>query len=174
MHENSGMNGVDVLTDGFARVAEAVHEAARGLDLAALHHRPDEQANSIAWLLWHLTRVQDDHVSDVAGVEQAWEQGWADRFALPLPPGDTGFGHTTEDVDAVRVDSAELLTGYHDAVYENTLSYLGGLDDDDLDVVIDESWTPPVTLGVRLVSVIADDLQHAGQAAYVRGLSLRH
>jgi hypothetical protein len=27
-----------------------------------------------------------------------------------------------------------------------------------------------VTLGVRLVSVLSDDLQHVGQAAYVRGL----
>jgi hypothetical protein len=36
--------------------------------------------------------------------------------------------------------------------------------------VVDASWDPPVTLGVRLVSVISDDLQHAGQAAYLRGM----
>ena len=35
------------------------------------------------------------------------------------------------------------------------------------------SWDPPVTLGVQLVSVIADDLQHAGQAPFVRGILQR-
>ena len=50
------------------------------------------------------------------------------------------------------------------------MAYLATLDDDDLDRVVDTRWDPPVTVGVRLVSVIADDLQHVGQAAYVRGL----
>ena len=40
----------------------------------------------------------------------------------------------------------------------------------DLERVVDTSWDPPVTLGVRLISVISDDLQHAGQAAYAAGL----
>ncbi|WP_298180916.1 DUF664 domain-containing protein [Saccharomonospora sp.] len=168
------MKSVDVLTDGFERVKEAVHDVARGLGASALNHRVDSQANSIAWLLWHLTRVQDDHVSEVAGTEQVWHSGgWIDRFGLPLSPGDTGFGHTSEDVAAVRVKTPKLLTGYYDAVHDNTLEYLGELDDDDFDIVVDESWEPPVTLGVRLVSVIGDSLQHAGQAAYVRGLMRR-
>ena len=38
------------------------------------------------------------------------------------------------------------------------------------DRVVDRTWDPPVTLGVRLVSILDDDTQHAGQAAYVRGL----
>lgn len=174
MHQNFLMRSVDILIDGFGRVKEAVHDAACGLNASSLNHRLDSRANSIAWLLWHLTRVQDDHVSEVAGVEQVWHaQGWIDRFGLPLSAGDTGFGHTSEDVAAVRVKSAKLLTGYYDAVHDNTLAYLEGLEDADFDVVVDESWDPPVTLGVRLVSVIADSLQHAGQAAYVRGLVLR-
>jgi uncharacterized damage-inducible protein DinB len=165
---------VDVLIDGFGRVREAVHDAVRGLKVTELNHRLDQRANSITWLLWHLTRVQDDHVSEVAGREQTWtSEGWYDRFDLPLSPDDTGFGHTSEEVASVRVNSPKLLTGYYDAVHAHTLSYLDGISDEDLDVVVDESWTPPVTLGVRLVSVIADDLQHAGQAAFVRGILLR-
>jgi hypothetical protein len=73
-------------------------------------------------------------------------------------------------VAAVQVDSADLLTGYYDAVHERTVAYLTTLSDADLDRIVDERWDPPVTLGVRLVSVISDDLQHAGQAAYARGL----
>ncbi|GAA5020768.1 hypothetical protein GCM10025734_75280 [Kitasatospora paranensis] len=124
--------------------------------------------------MWHLTRIQDDHVADVAGAEQLWTaDGWADRFALPLPPGDTGYGHGPDEVAAVRVGSADLLTGYHDAVHARTAAYVRTLRDTDLGRVVDERWDPPVTLGVRLVSVVSDDLQHAGQAAFVRGALLR-
>lgn len=124
-------------------------------------------------MLWHLARVQDDHIADVAETEQVWlVQNWATRFELPLDEEDTGYGHDPDQVESVRA-SAELLTGYYDAVHEQTLRYVTGLSDADLDEVIDASWSPPVTLGVRLVSVIADDLQHAGQAALLNGFLRR-
>ena len=71
---------------------------------------------------------------------------------------------------AVRPESAQALIDYHQAVAERTRTFLAGLRPADLDRVVDEAWDPPVTLGVRLVSVIGDDLEHVGQAAYVRGL----
>ncbi|WP_406691026.1 DinB family protein [Saccharopolyspora sp. ID03-671] len=167
------MTSADVLVDAFSRVQEAVHEAVDGLDEEQLAHRIDDGANSIAWLVWHLARVQDDHIADVAEIEQVWlAQNWASRFALPLDEEDTGYGHDTDQVESVRA-SGELLTGYYDAVHEQTLRFVTGLDDAELDEVIDASWSPPVTLGVRLVSVIADDLQHAGQAALLNGFLRR-
>lgn len=168
------MGSVELLTDAFDRIKETVHDVVGGLDADALAYRVDDEANSIAWLIWHLTRVQDDHIADVAEREQVWTaSGWAERFGLSLPAEDTGYGHSSEDVAAVRVDDGKLLTGYHDAVHEQTVDYISGIGDADLDVVVDESWDPPVTLGVRLVSVIGDDMQHAGQAAFVRGIVLR-
>jgi uncharacterized damage-inducible protein DinB len=162
-----------VLIDAFDRVREAVHEVLEDLSPELLTFRPDPEANSIAWLVWHLTRVQDDHVSAVEGSEQAWHsQGWVDRFGLPLERSDTGYGHDHSQVGLVRAD-ADLLAGYYDAVHARTVEYLRTLRPTDLDRVVDERWDPPVTLGVRLVSVIADDLQHAGQAAYTRGLAQR-
>jgi hypothetical protein len=138
-----------------------------------LAYRVDDRANSIAWLVWHLTRVQDDHVADVAGLEQVWTaKGYADRFGLPFPPSATGYGDSADDVAAVRVESGELLAAYYDAVHQQTVDYVRGLTDDDLPRIVDERWDPPVTLGVRLLSVVSDDLQHAGQAAFVRGLLL--
>jgi hypothetical protein len=89
---------------------------------------------------------------------------------LPFDRSDTGYGHSSDEVAAVHLESGELLTGYHDAVYRQTLNYVEQLTDADLARIIDESWDPPVSLAVRLVSVIADDLQHAGQAAFVRGI----
>ncbi|NVI90538.1 DUF664 domain-containing protein [Actinomadura sp. BRA 177] len=165
------MTSAHLLTDGFDRVQGVVHGAAGGLTAQQLAYRPADGANSIAWLVWHLTRVQDDHVADAAGTAQVWtEDGWDGRFGLPLDASDTGYGHTGDEVAAVQVESAELLTGYHDAVHDRTVKYVSALTDGDLERVVDRAWDPPVTLAVRLVSVISDDLQHAGQASYVRGL----
>jgi uncharacterized damage-inducible protein DinB len=168
------MNTAELLIDAFGRVREVVYEAVTSLTADQLTFRPDPDANSIAWLVWHLTRIQDDHVAGAAEVEQVWtSRGWVERFALPFHPRAHGYGHTSADVAAVRVASADLLTGYYDAVHEQTLRYVADLKDDDLARVVDRSWDPPVTLGVRLISVISDDLQHAGQAVYIRGMILR-
>lgn len=166
------MRETDLLEDAFGRVREAVHATVEGLRPADLELRVDDRANSIAWLVWHLTRVQDDHVADAAGTEQVWTtNGWADRFGLPFAATETGFGHGPDEVAQVRVSDPALLTGYHNDVHARTVEYLHTLTAGDLDRVIDESWDPPVTLGVRLVSVIGDDMQHVGQAAFVRGIA---
>ena len=165
------MNSSEILADAFERVSESVHRATENLDAPSLLARLDGQSNSIAWLVWHLTRVQDDHVADLLETDQIWiSAGWVDRFRLPFPPEDTGYGHSSDDVAAVVVSSPNLLLGYFDEVHDRTAHFLRGLSETDLDRVIDERWNPPVTLGVRLVSVIADDLQHAGQAAFLRGV----
>jgi hypothetical protein len=159
------------MEDAFGRVRGVVHRVVRGLTPEQLSHRLGPDANSIAWLIWHLTRIQDDHVAHVAGIDQVWtSEGWADRFALPFDPRDTGYGHSSADVASVRVDSGDLLTGYYEDVHAQTLRFLDGLSESDLDRVVDDNYDPPVTLGVRLVSVIDDDIQHAGQAAFVKGL----
>jgi hypothetical protein len=168
------MNSAALLADAFDRVREIVHSTVTGLTPEELAVRLDEEANSIGWLVWHLTRVQDDHVAGVAGTEQVWTAGgWADRFGLPFPPGAIGYGQSSAQVAQVRVESAVLLTDYYDAVHEQTLHFVRGLRDEELDTVVDRSWDPPVTMGVRLVSVLSDDLQHAGQAAFIRGILSR-
>jgi Protein of unknown function (DUF664) len=168
------MTSAELLIDAVGRIRGIVRRAVDGLPPEQLTFRVDPEANSIAWLVWHLTRIQDDHVAGVAGAEQVWtSQGWVERFGLPFDPRDTGYGHRADEVAAVGVDSGELLVGYYDAVHEHTVRYVERLGDADLARIVDRSWDPPVTLGVRLVSVIADDLQHAGQAAFVRGILQR-
>lgn len=164
------MHAKDILIDAYTRIQEEVHAAVEGLTLDDLHRRPAPDANSVAWLVWHLTRVQDDHVA-AFDLDQVWlTQDWEKRFGLDLKPHDIGYGHTSAQVAKVRVDSADLLTGYYDAVHAQSLEALRGLTAADLDRVVDENWDPPVTLGVRLISVLSDDLQHVGQVAYLRGL----
>ena len=167
------MTSTDVLVDAFERIRDVVHPAVNGLTPDELAFRPSGESNSIAWLVWHLTRIQDDHVAGLDGSEQVWtEKGWIDRFALPLDPTDTGYGHDPDTVAAVIADASSLL-GYFENVHERTLDFIRSLTEADLDRVVDRSWDPPVTVSIRLVSVIADDLQHAGQAAYVRGILQR-
>jgi uncharacterized damage-inducible protein DinB len=165
------MRSRDVLTHTYEQIAETLTRTVEGLGPDDLARRVAPGANPIGWLAWHLLRVQDDHVADVAGTEQVWTaDGWAGRFGLPVDDAATGYGMSEAEVDAVRVSSADLLLGYSHAVHTRTAEFLRGLSDEDLDRVVDTRWDPPVTLGVRLVSVLSDDLQHLGQAAYVRGL----
>jgi hypothetical protein len=167
------MTSAELLADAFDRIRQIVHRVLDGLEPGQLAFRVDPEANSIAWLVWHLTRIQDDHLADAFRAEQVWtSQGWVERFGLPFDPGDTGYGHGPDEVAAVRAAAAELV-GYHDAVHQQTTRQLAPVVDADLDRIVDRSWDPPVSLGVRLVSVVADDLQHAGQATFVRGILQR-
>jgi hypothetical protein len=161
----------ELLVDGFGRVQGIVHRVLDGLSEEQLTARLDPGANPIGWLVWHLSRVQDDHVADVAGTEQVWTaRGWADRFGLPYGTAAIGYGQSSAEVGRFGGVSAEQLAGYYDDAHAATVEFVRDLGDGDLDRVVDTSWDPPVTLAVRLVSVISDDLQHAGQAAFVRGV----
>ena len=165
------MDVAALFVETYDRLPHLVRAAVADLEPEQLATAPQPGANTIGWLVWHLTRVEDDQIAQVAGFEQVWASGgWADRFGLPADPSDIGYGHTAEQVASVRPSSAQLLIDHHDAVHEGALGFLRGLTSSDLDRVVDASWDPPVTLGVRLVSVVDDCLQHAGQAAYIRGL----
>ena len=165
------MQSRDLLSYAYEQIQNTLRRAVDGLDADQLAARVGPEANTIGWLAWHLLRVQDDHVAEVADREQVWTaKGFAERFGLPFDAAATGYGFSPEQVAEVRIGSTDLLLEYAAAVHAQTAHFLQGLSDDDLDRVVDTRWDPPVTLGVRLVSVLSDDLQHVGQAAYVRGL----
>lgn len=163
----------EILRDSFGRIRELVEGVCQGLSAAQATYRPDADANTIAWLIWHLTRVQDDHLAGLGDGGQVWtREGWNERFALPFDAEAHGYGQSPADVAEVQTDPA-LLVAYHADVHRATLTYVDGLGADELARVVDTGWDPPVTVSVRLVSVISDCLQHLGQAAYVRGLAER-
>ena len=165
----------ELLVDGFGRIRENVAGVLSGLTPDQLAHQVAPGANPISWLVWHLTRVQDDHVANAFGAEQVWSaDGWAGRFGLRPEMMDHGYGHSAAEVTeiAAATASAELLAEYHEATYAQTVKLVAEVTNADLDRIVDTRWTPPVTLAVRLMSVLDDDMQHSGQAAYVRGLLL--
>ena len=160
-----------LLLELYGRIPPLAARAVDGLDAEALAWAPDPGANSIGWLVWHLTRVQDHHVAELLDADQLWTSGpWAGQCGLEPDPSNTGYGHSPADVRAVRPENAEVLLDYLAQVDARTRALLDGLAPADLDRIVDTRWDPPVTLGVRLVSIADDCLQHAGQAAYVRGL----
>ena len=168
---NRGVDVSSLLLELYGRIPPLARHAVDGVDLGRLTERPSPDSNTIAWLVWHLARVQDHHVAELLGTDQLWVGGeWASRFGLDPDPTNTGYGHAAQEVAAVRPERPEVLLEYLDAVSERTSTMLEDLVPTDLDRIVDRSWDPPVTMGVRLVSIADDSLQHAGQAAYVRGL----
>lgn len=181
---SSTVTATDILRDAYGRIRDALPGLLHGLDEGTLLWRPDRDANSIGWLAWHLTRVQDDHVAGVGGVDQVWTgEGFHQRFRLPYEVEDIGYGQTSAEVGAFTVTDVDLLVGYHEAVHTMTMRVLDELDgasdggdgteDSGYARVIDASWDPPVTVAVRLVSVIGDAQAHLGQIGYLRGLAQR-
>ena len=163
----------DLLLDALGRIPDMVHGVVKGLSAEELTARLDPGANSIAWLIWHLSRIEDDHVAEVAGRPQEWTTGdWARRWGLPFDETDTGYGHTSREVAAVTGD-ARMLLGYFDAVHTVATDFVRTLSDADLDRIVDENWDPPVTLGVRLISVAGHNFEQAAQADLIRGILQR-
>ncbi|NOX29720.1 MAG: DUF664 domain-containing protein [Actinobacteria bacterium] len=163
------MNVSELLIELYDRVVPLAEQAVTGLDTEQLVDAP-VGSNSIGWLIWHLARVQDDHLGEIMGSEQIWVSGdWGHRFGLVSDPGNIGYGHGPEDVAAVRPESAAALLEYLVAVAARTRAWLAKLVPDDLDQVVDHYEGDPITMGVRLVSVADDCLQHVGQANYIRG-----
>lgn len=165
------MEWQQLMTDGYERVEQSLARTLEGLSREELDRQPNPECNTIGWLTWHLTRVQDHHISDLMGEEQIWiREGWCSRFGRAADPQDIGWGHTAEQVAAFRSPEPSTLLDYHRAVLARTKRFLGSLSAADLDRQLNEPWYQPLpTVGVRIVSILSDNLQHAGQAAYLRG-----
>jgi hypothetical protein len=161
----------ELLLELYGRIPPLVAAAVDGLSADELATSPSPDANTIGWLTWHLARVQDHHVAELLDTDQIWVEGdWAARVGVAADSNNTGYGHDRSQMQAIRPDGPDVLVEYLDAVQRRTTAMLRSLGETDLDGIVDERWNPPVTMGVRLISIADDSLQHAGQAAYVRGL----
>ena len=161
-----------LIIDGYGRVWQVLEEALDRLPQDDLNQQPRPDCNSMGWLTWHLTRVQDDHIASLMGKGQLWtSEGWHAKFNRAPEPKDIGFGHSSEDVAAFQSPDVKTLLDYHRAVLERTKGYIATLSLSDLDRELNEPWYQPLpTVGVRLISIMSDSLQHAGQIAYLCGL----
>lgn len=163
------MNVADILADAASRVPAQAASVLAGISQETLHAMPNG-ANSIAWLIWHAARQLDLQLADLTSQPQVWEDGWSERLGVPRGSKEIGFGDGPDDVEALRIADPEALEAYLKEAVDAYVAYVRTLSETDLDVVIDTSWDPHVTRGVRLVSLVDDATVHLGQAAYARGV----
>lgn len=171
------MNAIELLKNLVPRPIEALDSFWADLDPSQLNSRPGGHPNSIAWLIWHTARETDAQIAPLVGDEQLWTaDDFETRFNLTgvnLGTADIGLGQSADEARSVTVEETQegkqLLRAYLEAVYDKFAQWVETLNDADLDRIIDEQWDPPVTLGVRVISVIDDATQHIGQAAYIAG-----
>lgn len=161
------MNSIEILTDMAQRPVDAAKRLPH-LTATQLNAHPADHPNSIAWLLWHSGREVDVQLSDLTGAAQQWQQ-FRPRFELGDLGDTVGLGHSPEQASQIRVTDQQLLVAYLEATLTALSEYVESLTDSALGEVIDDSWTPPVTRGARLVSIVDDAAVHVGQAAYAAG-----
>ena len=165
------MDWRELIVDGYDRLPDLVQEVLAGVGAADLDWQPARDCNTLGWTAWHLTRVQDSQIADLAGGEQLWvAEGWHRKFDRPADPEDTGYGDTAARVRAFRSPSGKIQLDYLRATVARTQAYLAALEPADLDRELDEPYRPRPTVAVRILSILADCHQHAGAASYIRGL----
>jgi len=164
------MKPTTILHNAATRPTEAAERLRTSLTPQVLNAHPGGHDNSVAWLLWHTGRELDVQTADLAGTEEVWSTGgFAERTGLGAAGDALGLGHSAEAARAIRTDYGDALVDYVAAATDALLDYISTLSEADLDQIIDENWDPPVSRGVRIVSMIDDAAQHLGQAAYAVG-----
>lgn len=138
------------------------------LGAAQLNAHPAGHPNSIAWLLWHSAREIDVQLAELNDRRQVWED-FGERFELGEIGMGIGYGHSREQARSIVVEDQQLLLDYLEATLAALSGYVRTLGEAQLDEIVDRAWEPPVTRGVRLLSMLDDAIQHVGQAAYAAG-----
>lgn len=167
------MTAAEGLLTALERNWGMVDAALTGLDDATLARCPTEQCNSMAWILWHMTRVLDTFVhTRLQAQPQLWiRDGWYGKFGMAADPDDRGVGWTTEQVRHWHPPTRDIQVGYYEALKQATRAYLGTLSYADMEV---RRVIPPVpeprTVAAALGQFTWDNVAHGGQIAYLRGL----
>lgn len=165
------MNALDILLDAASRPLDALGSLSPHLAEEILNAHPAGHPNSVAWLLWHTGREIDLQLAHLTGLDELWTRdGFRELFALGAVGDGIGYGHTADEARAVVVVDPQLLVDYVRAAVDALSDYIRTLDEHALDDIVDHRWNPPVSRGVRLVSIIDDAAQHVAQAAYVCGM----
>ncbi len=149
-----------------------VDSAMEGLDQETINRIPAEQCNSIAWILWHMSRVVDTFVNTrFQSRPQLWiAGGWHQRFGMGDDPDDRGVGWTMEQVASWSPPDLSVQLGYHQAVREAAAGYLSSATEADLaEVKVIPPAPEPRTVANALGQMVWDAVAHGGQIAYLRG-----
>ena len=171
--ERVGVN--QVIVGLLERATNQIKLATDGATDEQLYYRPTSNANSIAWLVWHLSRLQDLISSSLSGEAEVWHTDrWVEQFALApdLPNEATGWGDSAEQVAAFRVERGTLF-GYMEAAHRVAKERVARLTPAQLEQTVAWGTAETPLLGPAwrvLITLLNDSIQHAGQINYIRGL----
>lgn len=156
------------IVDGLEQAHRSVEGLAEGVTDEQFYHQPTHETNSIAWLVFHLSRWRDKASADATGETQVWiSEGWAQRFGMAEER--TGVGDTPEQVAAFKVPRDQVL-GYADAAHRASVERVSKLAPEQFDEQVDY-WEGTKAPSWRAwAGVIVDSMQHVGQIDYLRGL----
>jgi len=111
--------------------ASAAERTFGGVTDEQMKVRPRPDLNSLAWIMWHITRAEDIILNNVfARRDQVMDDAWLKRLGIARR--DFGIGMTSDEVTALTsaIDVAALRE-YRDAVGTRTREIVGGFKDAD-------------------------------------------
>lgn len=141
--------------------------ALNGLTQEEATWSPSPECNSIAFILWHMTRVEDFFVNRVIRREKELYETkkWQEKLGTPVK----AYGYTVEELRAWPAPKLEILREYANSVRESTLAFLNSISPERLSEVPRPDRSPD-SIGVTLGHVTTEIALHVGQIAYLRGV----
>lgn len=161
------MDTVSFISDCLEQVRIRLLGTCEGMNQEEVLWRPEPYANNIGFVLWHVTRAEDNLVMRLENGHALWVTGgWHEKFGQPVNAPDPG---DRMGLRALAIPGLPVLLGYSQAVGEQTRRLLGELTVDRLDQPIGPSQ-PGQTVTANLRHLITHRNNHHGQMDYIRGL----
>ncbi len=163
------MKATELITLSLKENEEYVNDAIKKLSQDELAWRTKPHSNSIAFLMWHLARVEDLWINRILkGGKEIYEaEGWYKKYKTEIQ--DNGAFFDEAKLKAWPVPTLKLLKEYAAAVRQTTLAYLKTLNEKDLDEPRDFTWMKG-TNGTALSHLISEIGEHSGQIGYIKGI----
>ena len=162
------MDAVTFIWDTLRQVQLRLLATCQGLTQDQVLWRPTPYANNIGFILWHLTRGEDNVISNLSSPEPTlWvSQGWHEKFNQPVEAPDPG---DRMGLQSLPIPGLDVLLGYSEAVHEKSQSFFSALPGERLDQAPDPT-RPQRTVAAALRHLITHKNNHHGQIDYIRGL----
>ncbi len=142
-------------------------EALDGLTQEEAAWSPGVECNSITFILWHLSRVEDFFVNRVIQRQkELYEaENWQEKLGTPVK----AYQYTVEELQAWPAPKLEVLREYANSVREKTLALIQSIPPEKLSELARPD-RPPDTIGGILGRISTEIAMHVGQIAYLRGV----
>ena len=168
------MTAIELVHMELTRLHKGFDGSLEGLTAEQLHAVPGNhpKANTIAWVVWHFVRTEDNVVRFVLQNRRSpvWtEGGYADK--LGLPPVAQGTGMSTEEAHALRIKHVALFREYMRKVWASTDEFLTTADPASLDRMVTVKPLGEMPAIRTLAQVCASHgFQHFGELELARTL----